>query len=212
MAPRLLCLWNFSGKNTGVGCHFLLRGIFPTQGSNPHLLCPLDWQADSLPLAPRVCPSINAMTFHLIYQSKLQLILLTCLRISCFFLATPTSLTFFSWDLVVFVWPAVSLPSASLQRLRQIPLPNWRICIFCGTRRKEWKIFSCVFITLTSGDLFQALSVVTHPAAMLPLQKNQVKAHVLFSHFHCDLGPTRQDLLCLISPTCKMIPVPDDVG
>ena len=27
-----------SGKNTGVGCHFLLQGIFPTQGSNPGLL------------------------------------------------------------------------------------------------------------------------------------------------------------------------------
>ena len=25
------------GKNTGVGCHFLLQGIFPTQGSNPGL-------------------------------------------------------------------------------------------------------------------------------------------------------------------------------
>ena len=30
--------WDFPGKNTGVGCHFLLRGIFPTQGSNPGLL------------------------------------------------------------------------------------------------------------------------------------------------------------------------------
>ena len=29
----------FSGKNTGVDCHFLLQGIFPTQGSNPRLLC-----------------------------------------------------------------------------------------------------------------------------------------------------------------------------
>ena len=29
---------DFPGKNTGVGCHFLLQGIFPTQGSNPHLL------------------------------------------------------------------------------------------------------------------------------------------------------------------------------
>ena len=26
------------GKNTGMGCCFLLQGIFPTQGSNPHLL------------------------------------------------------------------------------------------------------------------------------------------------------------------------------
>ena len=29
---RLLCLWDSPGKNTGVGCHFLLQGIFPTQG------------------------------------------------------------------------------------------------------------------------------------------------------------------------------------
>ena len=31
----LLCPWNSSGKNTGVGCHSLLQGIFPTQGLNP---------------------------------------------------------------------------------------------------------------------------------------------------------------------------------
>ena len=31
---RLLCPWNSLGKNTGVGCHFLLQGIFLTQGSN----------------------------------------------------------------------------------------------------------------------------------------------------------------------------------
>ena len=35
---RLLCPWDFPGKNTGVGCHFLHQRIFPTQGSNPHLL------------------------------------------------------------------------------------------------------------------------------------------------------------------------------
>ena len=35
---RLLCPWDFPGKNTGVGCHFLLQGIFPTQGSNFGLL------------------------------------------------------------------------------------------------------------------------------------------------------------------------------
>ena len=37
-STRLLCPWNFPGKNTGVGCHFLLQGIFPTQGSNSYLL------------------------------------------------------------------------------------------------------------------------------------------------------------------------------
>ena len=40
------------GKNTGVGCHALLQGIFPTQGSNLHFFCLLCWQAGSLPLVP----------------------------------------------------------------------------------------------------------------------------------------------------------------
>ena len=31
------------GKNTRVGCHALLHGIFLTQGSNPRLLCLLHW-------------------------------------------------------------------------------------------------------------------------------------------------------------------------
>ena len=36
--------WDFPAKNIGVGCHFLLQGIFPDQGWNPGLL---HWQADS---------------------------------------------------------------------------------------------------------------------------------------------------------------------
>ena len=35
---RLLCPWDFSGKNTIVGCHFLLQGVFLTQELNPCLL------------------------------------------------------------------------------------------------------------------------------------------------------------------------------
>ena len=35
---RLLCPWDSPGQNTGMGCHFLLQGIFPTQGLNPDLL------------------------------------------------------------------------------------------------------------------------------------------------------------------------------
>ena len=48
----LLCPWGFPSKNTGVGCHFLLLGIFQTQGWNSSLLCLLHWQADSLPSPP----------------------------------------------------------------------------------------------------------------------------------------------------------------
>ena len=42
---RLLCPWDFPGKNTGSRCHFLLQGIFLTQG-----LELLHRQVDSLPL------------------------------------------------------------------------------------------------------------------------------------------------------------------
>ena len=37
IAPRLLCPWNSPDKNTGVGCHAFLQGLFLTQGSNPSL-------------------------------------------------------------------------------------------------------------------------------------------------------------------------------
>ena len=47
---RFLRPQDFPGKNTGVGCQFLLQGIFPTQGSNSHLLRLFHWQVDSLPL------------------------------------------------------------------------------------------------------------------------------------------------------------------
>ena len=61
---RLLCPWDFPGKNTGEGCHFLLQGSFPTQGSN---LCLLHWQEDALPLSylgiSSVAGRIWAMTF-----------------------------------------------------------------------------------------------------------------------------------------------------
>ena len=40
---------NSPSKNTGVGCHALLQGIFPTQGSNPESATSL---ADSLPSEP----------------------------------------------------------------------------------------------------------------------------------------------------------------
>ena len=43
------------GKNTGVGCHALLHGIFPMQGLDLSLLRLLHWQAGSLPGKPVNC-------------------------------------------------------------------------------------------------------------------------------------------------------------
>ena len=47
------------GKNTGVGCHALLQGIFPTQGLNLHLL---HWHVDSLPLSHQGNPTAEQMS------------------------------------------------------------------------------------------------------------------------------------------------------
>ena len=49
---RLLCPWDSPGKNTGVGCHFILEGFFSTQGSNWHLLHFLHWQVGSFTTEP----------------------------------------------------------------------------------------------------------------------------------------------------------------
>ena len=54
---RLLCSKDSPSKNTGVGCHTLLQGIFQTQELNPSLLHPLHWQVDSLPTEPPGKPS-----------------------------------------------------------------------------------------------------------------------------------------------------------
>ena len=48
---RLLCPWDSPSKNTGVASHFLLQGLFLTQGSDLYLLHLLRWQLGSLPLS-----------------------------------------------------------------------------------------------------------------------------------------------------------------
>ena len=53
---RLLCPWDFPGKNTGVGCRFLLQGIFLSRGSKPSLL---HWQAGSLLLSHLGSPGLG---------------------------------------------------------------------------------------------------------------------------------------------------------
>ena len=54
----------FYSENTGGGCHSLLQGISPTQGSNPHLLGLLHWQAGPLPPAPPPW-EVSSESYHL---------------------------------------------------------------------------------------------------------------------------------------------------
>ena len=83
---RLLCPWNSPGKNTGVGCHFLLQGIFLTQESNPHLP---HCQADSLLLSHKGSPITQTESAFKPHSSAGHFIHLECspptqiLRILC---------------------------------------------------------------------------------------------------------------------------------
>ena len=56
------------GKITGVGCHFFLQRIFPTQGLNSRLLILLHWQVDSLPPAAPGKPSESFFGLHYLEQ------------------------------------------------------------------------------------------------------------------------------------------------
>ena len=74
-AQWLSCVWLFEASRTvdhqaplpmeffqarilEWGCHFLLQGIFPTQGLNPRLLCLLFWLVGSLSLVPSGTPPV----------------------------------------------------------------------------------------------------------------------------------------------------------
>ena len=64
MDSRVLCLWDFLGKNIRIGCNFLLQGIFLTQGLNLHLLHrqvdSLSWSHQGSPKAiVCVCVCVN---------------------------------------------------------------------------------------------------------------------------------------------------------
>ena len=58
--------WDFPGNNTRMDCHFLLQGIFPTQGSNSHLPRLLHWQVDFFHWATweAQTPPFTAVKFH----------------------------------------------------------------------------------------------------------------------------------------------------
>ena len=61
------------GKNTGVGCHALLQGTFPTQGLNPCLLLLLHWQVGSLPPASPGKPNDEVAVLRSVANLRLTL-------------------------------------------------------------------------------------------------------------------------------------------
>ena len=60
-----------------MGCHALLQGIFPTQGSNPCLLCLLHSQVGSLPLVPAGKTLVMKHSIYIIFANE-RIILSVC--------------------------------------------------------------------------------------------------------------------------------------
>ena len=69
----LFCPWDSPGKNTGVGRHFLLQGIFPTQRPDPCLLHLMHCQAGSLPLCLQGSPSDEGLRSETLEKKKQNL-------------------------------------------------------------------------------------------------------------------------------------------
>ena len=78
----------FSRQEYWRGCHFLLQGIFLTQGSDPRLLWILHWQVDSLPAEQLGNPIYYVLyTILSIYTNK-HSILYVCMYIICVYICT----------------------------------------------------------------------------------------------------------------------------
>ena len=141
---RLLHPWDFSGKNTGVGCYFLLQGIFLTQGLNPGLLhCRQTLPFESLVSTiskmnqPYICIYFLTcgLSSHSSHHSALRKVPCTtqCVLISCYFIH--------SIDRVY-----MSIPSSQFLPPPAFPLVNhiFVLCLcpyFCFANRIIYTIF-----------------------------------------------------------------------
>ena len=100
----LLCLWNSTGKNTGVGFHALLQGIFPTEGLNLGLL------------------HCSQILYHLSHQGSPNIPIFGCIFTHCVQLfvipytaACQVSLSFtISWSLLKLMSTESVMPSKYL--------------------------------------------------------------------------------------------------
>ena len=70
---RLFSPWDFPGKNTRVGCHFLLQGIFTKQVSNSYLLCLLWFQWQTNTINQSLKSEYSTFFIHTIYSDTIKL-------------------------------------------------------------------------------------------------------------------------------------------
>ena len=167
---QFLCLWGFPGKITGVGCHALLQGILPTQGSKPHLLYLLNWQAGSLPLMPPAKPMPA-------WGQDIHTWLWAVEHTSFWFLSAPATLCSFPlWSL----WPSLYL--------------HQDFCFFC----QDPTAFSDCFWSVSPDRLvciFSKLCLIFNSSSQLWWVPCQMPLALILVPGHYDLGYLWQTLL-----------------
>ena len=151
------------GKNTGVGCHALLQGIFPTQGSNPSLLRwrRILYHLSHQELHPRTCLFYN---WNFVWVDPLHPFLSTspcgnhqsalCLQAwfwgACFFFF---SNFIYDWDHAVFVF----LWLAFVILIDFVKLTPVVVVLFWTLNRNVCEI---LFLYLTNGYFVQLLYLI----------------------------------------------------
>ena len=116
--PLALVSLGFSGKNTGVGCHALLQGVFPTQESNLLLLLQLALAGGSLPLAPLGSfPGVTSKEANCQHKRPQMLDLHPCIG-RPLEEETATHSSILAWR-IPWTEEAGGLPSMGLQRVRR---------------------------------------------------------------------------------------------
>ena len=94
---RLLCPWDFPGKNTRLGSYSLLQEVFLTQGSNPGL------------------PHCRWILYCLSHQGSPCLFIYSCLNTWLFFTLKPSESQFFGFfgkKIIFSTYMADAMPSA----------------------------------------------------------------------------------------------------
>ena len=127
--PRLLCLWDSPGKNTGEGCHALLQGIVPTQGLN---LCLLHCRRILLTAEPPGKPLVPWLgIWPVTLQWKYGVLTLDLQGIPCsrFFSSSVLGLSCGIWGVVP--WPGIkpsppALGTWSLSYWTTREVPGWQ--------------------------------------------------------------------------------------
>ena len=113
LPARLLCPWDFPGKNIGMGCHFILQRIFPTQGSNPRLLH--SSSVAGYRLLHKVLAIVNNavnITMNIVIVAAVKLRLTLCDPMVC---TSPGSSVHGISQGRILEWVAISFPRGSSQ-------------------------------------------------------------------------------------------------